>query len=442
MIKEKDIRPIPKYMQKRIFERDKQDFPNGDSQRRFYAYLAKYGGELVKVTVAVKNRNNKARTLVYKQVAVHDIHSERCLVKDIQYYYIGGYVVGWFEQGLQKEPKWYETSYWCEAYRQFEPKAPIVNAEYALKFPKYKYSHADKYNYTDLLDYLRTYEEYPQAEYLVQMGLLYLATSKIILKKIGRDKNFRKWLIQNKDELIRKQHYIYVITRSYAEKKSLRYAQSYEELKKKYKNNDTAKKIVKLLDDDVKRFFDYIIRNDTNLFTYLDYYRACEYLQLDMTDTKNILPMDFKRWHDIRIDEYRSAKALKDAEERKELYAKFANVAEKYLPLQSSKDNVFIVVIARSPDELVREGEALDHCVGRMNYDQRFIREESLIFFVRNINEPDVPFVTMEYSLSQKRVLQCYGEHDHKPSDSVLNYVNKKWLPFANRQLNKIQLAA
>ena len=86
MIKEKDIRPIPKYILKRIIERDKQDFPNGDSQRRFYAYLAKYGGELVKVTVAVKNRNNKARTLVYKQVAVHDIHSERCLVKDIQYY--------------------------------------------------------------------------------------------------------------------------------------------------------------------------------------------------------------------------------------------------------------------------------------------------------------------------------------------------------------------
>ena len=122
-----------------------------------------------------------------------------------------------------------------------------------------------------------------------------------------------------------------------------------------------------------------------------------------MTDSKHLTPIDFKRWHDIRIDEYRTAKALKDAEERKEMYAKFAIVAEKYLPLQRNKDDAFVVVIARSPQDLIREGDALDHCVGRMNYDQRFIREESLIFFVRDKQSPDVPFVTVEYSLQNKK---------------------------------------
>lgn len=161
-----------------------------------------------------------------------------------------------------------------------------------------------------------------------------------------------------------------------------------------------------------------------------------------MTLPKNRYPHDFKRWHDIRIDEYRTAKALKDAEERKEMYAKFASVAEKYLSLQRNKDDAFIAVIARSPQDLIREGDALDHCVGRMNYDQRFIREESLIFFIRDRKTPDVPFVTVEYSLSKKKVLQCYGEHDHKPDDGVLEFVNKRWLPFANRQLKKIQAAA
>ena len=157
---------------------------------------------------------------------------------------------------------------------------------------------------------------------------------------------------------------------------------------------------------------------------------------------KNLYPHDFKRWHDIRIDEYRTAKALKDAEERKELYAQFGKIAEKYLPLQRNKDDTFIAVIARSPQDLIREGEALDHCVGRMGYDQKFVREESLIFFIRDKQTPDVPFVTVEYSLSQKKVLQCYGEHDHRPSESVLDFVNHKWLPFANRQLNRIQAAA
>ncbi|MCM1440548.1 MAG: PcfJ domain-containing protein [Roseburia sp.] len=442
MIKEKDIRPIPKKILKLIKEQDNKDFPNGDSKRRFYAYLAKFGGELVKVTVAVKNRNNKAKDWVYKQVAVHCVNSDVCLIKDMVCYYIGGYVVGWFEQGLQKYPKWFEDERWWTDSVKIDPKAPILNAEYALTFPQYKYSQADKYAYVDLLDYLRIYEKFPQAEYLVKMGLSYLATSKVILKKVGRDKNFRKWLIQNKDELAKKRHFIYIVTRSYAEKKSLHYAQSYEELKKKYKNHDTAHEIVRLFGGDAKRFFDYLIRQDTNLATYADYYKACVYLQLDMTDTKNLTPIDFKRWHDMRIDEYNTAKAFKDAEERKELYAKFAAVAEKYLPLQRNTDTAFVVVIARSPQDLIREGEALSHCVGRMNYDQRFIREESLIFFVRDKQTPDVPFVTVEYSLSKKKVLQCYGEHDHAPNDSVLEFVNKKWLPFANRQLTKIQAAA
>ena len=133
---------------------------------------------------------------------------------------------------------------------------------------------------------------------------------------------------------------------------------------------------------------------------------------------------------------------MKDEEERKEFYAKFKTVAEKYLPLQCYKEDTFITVIAKSPNELIYEGDTLHHCVGHMNYDQRFIREESLIFFIRNKNEPEVPFVTVEYSLSKHKVLQCYGENDHKPADNVLEYVNKKWLPYANRQLKKIQAAA
>lgn len=77
-----------------------------------------------------------------------------------------------------------------------------------------------------------------------------------------------------------------------------------------------------------------------------------------------------------------------------------------------------------------------------MNYDQRFVREESLIFFVRHVAEPDIPFVTVEYSLSQKKVLQCYGDTDTKPSDDVLHYVHEVWLPYANRQMKKLKAAA
>ena len=99
-------------------------------------------------------------------------------------------------------------------------------------------------------------------------------------------------------------------------------------------------------------------------------------------------------------------------------------------------------IIAKNPSELIIEGEALDHCVGRMNYDQKFAREETLIFFIRNISSPDIPFVTVEYSPEKHKILQCYGYHDTKPDDNVIKFVNKKWLPYANRKVRKIQKAA
>lgn len=153
---------------------------------------------------------------------------------------------------------------------------------------------------------------------------------------------------------------------------------------------------------------------------------------------KNRYPKDFKRWHDIRIDEYRTAKAIIDAEKRKELYAEFAAIAEKYQTLQQELHDAYIVKIARTPADLIKEGDYLNHCVGRMNYDQRMIREESLIFFLSNIAEPDTPYVTIEYSPINKKVLQCYGKNDLPPTADVIDFVNNKWLPYANKKLKQI----
>ena len=82
MITEKDIRPIPKYILKAIMKKDKQFYPSPTGANRFYAYLAVWKKELVKITVAVKHYNRK---WYCKQVAVHGLRSERCFVKDLEY---------------------------------------------------------------------------------------------------------------------------------------------------------------------------------------------------------------------------------------------------------------------------------------------------------------------------------------------------------------------
>ena len=147
-----DIKPIPKYIIAKIKQADKKRNPSPNGVKRFYSYYATWNNELVKVTVAVRHRYN---TWLCKQVAVHGIDTDICLVKDMDYYYISGYVVGWFEEGVSKEPKAYEGNWWIYDGKFFDPYAPIVNADYPLRFQEFKYSAVDLYTGDDKLKYLQ-----------------------------------------------------------------------------------------------------------------------------------------------------------------------------------------------------------------------------------------------------------------------------------------------
>ena len=83
MITEKDIRPIPKYILKTIMQKDKKYYPTPADSNRFSCLSRGMEKELVKVTVAVKHHHRK---WYCKQVTVHDLRSERCLVKDLEYH--------------------------------------------------------------------------------------------------------------------------------------------------------------------------------------------------------------------------------------------------------------------------------------------------------------------------------------------------------------------
>jgi len=320
----------------------------------------------------------------------------------------------------------------------FDPYAPIVNRSYLAKLPEYKYAAWELFIGTDILKYLRIYEQYPQAEYLMKMGLQQYAMSKQILQKAGTDKRFRKWLSANRTELSNHYYYVSTVFAAYRRNEPLAEVQKFEEKKKSFCREKDYQPVRDMLNGDYKAYFTYAAKQNISHRLYLDYVKACLYLGLDMTLPKNRYPHDFKRWHDIRIDEYKTAKALADQKERAELYAKFATVAEKYLPLQREQGDVYIALIAKSPAELIAEGDALGHCVGEMGYDQKFIREETLIFFIRSVTAPDVPLITIEYSLRSHKILQSYGKNHRTPDGELEKYIRKKWLPYANKALKKI----
>lgn len=189
------IRPIPKYIIERIKKLDDKSNFDAPGTTRYYSYLTKNDGELVKVTVAVRYYH---KNWLYKQVAVHGIHSEDCFVKDMVLYFIGGYHTGWYDEGVSKYEKWYEGGWGTNEDKYFNPYAPLVNKEFVDKLPEYKYSEYRNCG-MDVLQYLRIYEKYPQTEYLVKAGLAKLVTSKQILERVGKDKSFRKFLYKNRE---------------------------------------------------------------------------------------------------------------------------------------------------------------------------------------------------------------------------------------------------
>ena len=434
MIEIKHIRPIPQYMIKLIKKQDKTATQDGNV--RFYKYFTRYNKELCEVTVAVRNYRKK---WFCKQVIVHGIHSDKCYLQDIMRV-MSYYKVGWYREKISRTPKWQDYDWGWQYDKYFNMTEPqIINKEFILNLPEYKYSAIDKYNYFDTLKYLRLYEKYPQAELLVKIGLSNLATSKQILEKCAKDKKFCKWIYKNQNEIRNKGYYISSIVRAYNKNKTVKEIYDYDRFNKEFSIECNFARLKQMLKPNEKEtFLKYIIKQNTNGYSYIDYLNACEYLGLDMNEDKNRYPKDFKKWHDIRIDQYHTQKTIEDEKARKELYSRFSNVANKYISLERLLKDNYICIIAKSPADLIYEGEQLNHCVGRMNYDQRFAREESLIFFIRNKDNPDVPFVTIEYSIKNKNILQCYGYKDSKPAEDVLNYVNKIWLPYANRKIKKV----
>ena len=139
------IKPIPKYMEKKIRALDRKKCPE-QKGLRFYSYLTKLDSELVKITVAMRNKTKKQ--VLIKQVAIHGVDSDKCFVKDMEYNYLGiyAYRVGWYDEGVYyqmgrpfyNDGKWYE----CD-FKYYNPYATVMDPEYALKQTKYRYSAID-----------------------------------------------------------------------------------------------------------------------------------------------------------------------------------------------------------------------------------------------------------------------------------------------------------
>lgn len=125
------------------------------------------------------------------------------------------------------------------------------------------------------------------------------------------------------------------------------------------------------------------------------------------------------RYIDRTAEEYKALhdkKAAAEKKRREKLAAKKMAETKKAMEeifTQNEGVNAFqikgkglILVVPQSGDEIRKEGEALDHCVG--GYVGKVARGETNIFFIRKADHPEQSYFTMEWK--NNKVIQCRGK--------------------------------
>lgn len=159
--------------------------------------------------------------------------------------------------------------------------------------------------------------------------------------------------------------------------------------------------------------------NDSLIYRdYIDYVRMCK--TLDIKPKYKFSHAEFYIEHDeisMRI------KIKYDKEE----FNKFFNINSKLNEIFSTKIEDYIISFPTSPIELTKEGTILSHCVA--SYFKRVINENCIIAFLRKIDFPNQPLVTIELNTDLSEVIQARGKANREIT-AFEKIAIKKWLEY------------
>lgn len=372
-------------------------------------------------------RWKKMEELLIKEVIRKSPDEEGLVVRDMYLTAMSGWRV-LFSPTKKRSFNWYGYCYYdireedygkWEWYDKIGIQYPVINPE-ILKETEYQYSGWNEEIGMDLVEYLRLWKENPDVEYFGKIGLY---PKQSLLKKVKKDKGFAKFLWNNRDVDFR--YYLASdIIRAYDNHISLGEGREIgEEIRsaQKFCREISALKGVKV---DKVKIYRYCIKNGINQ-AYNDYLDAIMNLGYDLNDTKNLYPRDFRRMHDLRVNEWNREKARRNKKENRRLRDRFRTAAVNYQKY-AFEDEVFCIVIPKGIWDLKHEGRVLDHCVGKMGYDMKMVNGDSFIAFLRKIEEKENPYVTIEFDIRRKKIVQIYGKHDSIPSQDVIDWA-KIW---------------
>ncbi|MBS6922645.1 MAG: PcfJ domain-containing protein, partial [Lachnospiraceae bacterium] len=354
----------------------------------------------------------------YRHPALQVIENRRVFLSGTQERYIYGYC------DKTDDYRWFKTSFSTEAGILYTANLKELLMENGWKYSGlYEYASSRHGCPVNACMYLAKYDNEPRVEHLVKMGLTNLMDDYVSYRSyaglnFSKESIFRVIGLSKEDT-----RYIQAVNggaRMVEDLKKIRATnmkftyQQFEEARALFQ--DSFPEFVKALEyGSVGRVIKYLKqqadgrsgkRFENSLKDWIDYIEMGKKLNYDFRNDFVLFPADLKERHDtaaflFREKEKKRAQAEKRKESRK--ISRQTLELEKRYAFETKK---LKIVIPKDAEDIVREGHEMHHCVG--SYIARMAAGKTVILFIRQKEDPDTPFYTME--VKDGEVVQCRGK--------------------------------
>lgn len=141
-----------------------------------------------------------------------------------------------------------------------------------------------------------------------------------------------------------------------------------------------------------------------------DYLEMAAEAGWDMTSKQVLYPEVLKEAHEW-------ARAQLEVKRNARHDAAIAAMAGEYRERFAFEYKGLAIVVPESAGEIIQEGQALHHCVGR--YAEDMANGRTVILFIRKAEDPHTPYYTLEVG-ADNQVRQCRGSRNDDPTPDVM----------------------
>lgn len=145
---------------------------------------------------------------------------------------------------------------------------------------------------------------------------------------------------------------------------------------------------------------------------YRDYLRMCRDENYDLSNSFVLFPRDLQEGHDRLVKRIKFKADVKRHQQFMELYRSIT----AHLDFERGG---LKIVYPQKPEDIVKEGHFLRHCVG--GYVSRVAEKECIILFLRHADAPEKPFFTIE--VRNGKVAQVRGKSNCEPTPKVKSFM-------------------